>query len=124
MRTWGLDLLVVAGGVGGTVRLRSVLDAGASPGKFTVFYPALEFCTDNGAMIALAGCLRLKADEAARALPLGFTARPRWDLAGVAPPGTPGETLAESPVSPLRRSSPATGLMRCRLWLRASSAAF
>jgi len=90
MRTTGLDRLVVAGGVGANVRLRSVLDAAASRGKFSVFYPVLEFCTDNGAMIALAGCLRLKADEAARALPLGFTVRPRWDLASVAPPETPG----------------------------------
>ena len=90
MRTTGLDRLVVAGGVGANVRLRSVLDAAASRGKFSVFYPALEFCTDNGAMIALAGYLRLKADEAARALPLGFTVRPRWDLASVAPPETPG----------------------------------
>src|SRR5204862_383406 len=67
MRTTGLDRLVVAGGVGANVRLRSVLDAAASRGKFSVFYPALGFCTDNGAMIALAGYLRLKTDERARA---------------------------------------------------------
>jgi len=67
------------------VRLRSLLDAAASRDKFSVFYPAMEFCTDNGAMIALAGCLRLEAADAGRALPLGFTVRPRWDLASVAP---------------------------------------
>jgi N6-L-threonylcarbamoyladenine synthase len=44
----------------------------------------MEFCTDNGAMIALAGCLRLKIAKTTRALPLGFTVRPRWALADVA----------------------------------------
>ncbi len=84
MRRTALDRLVVAGGVGANIRLRSLLDAAASRGKFSVFYPATEFCTDNGAMIALAGCLRLKTAKATRALPLGFTVRPRWDLADVA----------------------------------------
>ena len=84
MRGTALDRLVVAGGVGANIRLRSLLDAAASRGKFSVFYPAMEFCTDNGAMIALAGCLRLKTAKATRALPLGFTVRPRWDLADVA----------------------------------------
>ena len=84
MRATALDRLVVAGGVGANIRLRSLLDAAASRGKFSVFYPATEFCTDNGAMIALAGCLRLKTAKATRALPLGFTVRPRWDLTDVA----------------------------------------
>jgi len=43
----------------------------------------MEFCTDNGAMIALAGCLRLKTAKATAALPAGFTVRPRWELAEV-----------------------------------------
>ena len=85
IRATGLARLVVAGGVGANVRLRALLDAAASRGKFSVFYPAMEFCTDNGAMIALAGCLRLKAAGAGRALPLAFTVRPRWDLSDVAP---------------------------------------
>src|SRR5881296_881221 len=84
VRRTTLDRLVVAGGVGANIRLRFLLDAAASRGKFSVFYPATEFCTDNGAMIALAGCLRLKTAKLARALPLGFTVRPRWDLADVA----------------------------------------
>jgi N6-L-threonylcarbamoyladenine synthase len=84
LRRTALDRLVVAGGVGANTRLRSLLDAAASRGKFSVFYPAMEFCTDNGAMIALAGCLRLKAAKAAPAFPLGFTVRPRWDLADAA----------------------------------------
>ena len=85
VRRTGLSRLVVAGGVGANVRLRALLDAAASRDNFSVFYPAMEFCTDNGAMIALAGCLRLKATKADRALPLEFTVRPRWDLASVAP---------------------------------------
>jgi len=85
VRRTGLSRLVVAGGVGANVRLRVLLDAAASRGNFSVFYPAMEFCTDNGAMIALAGCLRLKASKAGRVLPLGFTVRPRWDLASVGP---------------------------------------
>jgi N6-L-threonylcarbamoyladenine synthase len=84
LRRTGLSRLVVAGGVGANVRLRALLDAAAARDKFSVFYPAMEFCTDNGAMIALAGCLRLKIAKTARALPLGFTVRPRWALADVA----------------------------------------
>ena len=79
----GLDKLVVAGGVGANLRLRALLDAAAARDKFSVFYPAMEFCTDNGAMIALAGCLRLKAGKAG-AVSGGFLVRPRWDLASVA----------------------------------------
>ncbi len=90
LRTTGLSRLVVAGGVGANVRLRALLDAAASSNKLSVSYPAMEFCTDNGAMIALAGYLRLRAAKAGRALPLEFTVRPRWDLASVAPPETPG----------------------------------
>jgi N6-L-threonylcarbamoyladenine synthase len=45
-----------------------------------VFYPAMEFCTDNGAMIALAGAMRLQAN-AAPAKTYRFTIYPRWDLA-------------------------------------------
>ena len=85
MRKTRLSRLVVAGGVGANVRLRALLDAAASRDKFSVFYPAMEFCTDNGAMIALAGSLRLKGAKPDRALPHGFTVRPRWDLASVAP---------------------------------------
>jgi N6-L-threonylcarbamoyladenine synthase len=76
----GLDRLVVAGGVGANTRLRALLDTAAARDAFRVFYPAMEFCTDNGAMIALAGAMRLQAD------PTGthnyrFAIRPRWDLA-------------------------------------------
>ena len=73
----GLRQLVVAGGVGANLALRKRL-ADLAPRRGTrVFYPQLEFCTDNGAMIALVGALRLA--EAGRD-PLGFVVRPRWNL--------------------------------------------
>jgi tRNA N6-adenosine threonylcarbamoyltransferase len=78
----GLRRLVVAGGVGANLRLRVLLDSAATRQGFRVFYPATEFCTDNGAMIALAGYLRLKAGESGEA-PRAFTIKPRWDLASV-----------------------------------------
>jgi N6-L-threonylcarbamoyladenine synthase len=45
----------------------------------------MEFCTDNGAMIALAGCLRLKAGDETRpgTGSCGFAVKPRWDLASL-----------------------------------------
>src|SRR5262245_4003581 len=76
----GLDRLVVAGGVGANTRLRSLLDRAAARDGFGVYYPAMEFCTDNGAMIALAGALRLQA-AATPSPDYRFAIRPRWDLA-------------------------------------------
>jgi N6-L-threonylcarbamoyladenine synthase len=72
--------LVIAGGVGANRRLRERLDATARAGGFEVFYPELELCTDNGAMIALAGALRLRAGARGA---YTFTVRPRWDLAAL-----------------------------------------
>jgi N6-L-threonylcarbamoyladenine synthase len=74
----GHQRLVIAGGVGANRRLRERLDATATAEGFEVYYPELELCTDNGAMIALAGALRLPSSA-----PRGyaFTVRPRWDLA-------------------------------------------
>jgi tRNA N6-adenosine threonylcarbamoyltransferase len=60
----GLRQLVVAGGVGANRRLRERLDRAAAKEGFAVYYPEFEFCTDNGAMIALAGALRLGAGTA------------------------------------------------------------
>jgi N6-L-threonylcarbamoyladenine synthase len=63
---------VVAGGVGANRELRRQLDAARrADAKIAVYYPELEFCTDNGAMIALAGALRLQCRgcrQAGRAL--------------------------------------------------------
>lgn len=78
----GLKQLVVAGGVGANRELRHRLDAGAARRGVEVFYPELEFCTDNGAMIALAGALRLAAGAVPKAAGT-FAVRPRWPLAEV-----------------------------------------
>jgi N6-L-threonylcarbamoyladenine synthase len=77
----GLDQLVVAGGVGANQLLRNRLskDIGKRGGK--VFYPDLEFCTDNGAMIAFAGALRLAQQQRER--DYRFNVKPRWDLAEI-----------------------------------------
>ncbi|MBI2294937.1 MAG: tRNA (adenosine(37)-N6)-threonylcarbamoyltransferase complex transferase subunit TsaD [Betaproteobacteria bacterium] len=84
----GLNQLVVAGGVGANQSLRSRLARAAPERGYAVFYPKLEFCTDNGAMIALAGALRLERDSglgARDSWKTGFTVRPRWDLETLAP---------------------------------------
>ena len=73
----GLDRLVVAGGVGANMRLRTLLDDAGSRDGFSVFYPALQFCTDNGAMIALAGAMRLQA-RPSLGTSYRFAIHPRW----------------------------------------------
>lgn len=74
--------LVVAGGVGANRRIRAVLDARAAQRGVAVAYPPLEFCTDNGAMVAFAAALRLGAFGKAScgAGPGSFSVKPRWDL--------------------------------------------
>ena len=79
----GLDRLVVAGGVGANQRLRAELvDAGRLRGV-RVYFPELEWCTDNGAMIALAGALRIEAGVETPTRNHAFNVHPRWDLAAV-----------------------------------------
>lgn len=73
----GLDQLVVAGGVGANRSLRDALAQKAAAEGFKVFYPPLDLCTDNGAMIAFAGAQRLQARVIESR---GFSVRPRWDL--------------------------------------------
>ena len=76
----GAKVLVVAGGVGANTRLRERLTALLADelgGK--VLYPEPQFCTDNGAMIAYAGHLRLKSGQRAQP-PLAIAARARWSL--------------------------------------------
>ena len=84
LRSTGLRVLVVSGGVGANRRLRAALAEMAHREGATVSYPRLELCTDNGAMIAYAGCCRLVhgAGESLR-----FGARARWALTELAPPG-------------------------------------
>ena len=69
----GRKRLVVAGGVGANQRLRARL----ATLNAQVYFPRLAFCTDNGAMIAYAGALRLLAGASEAAV---FQARPRWPL--------------------------------------------
>ncbi len=85
----GAATLVVAGGVGANRRLRERLDAavarrgaGREPHRVAlrVHYPPLSLCTDNGAMIALAGALRLQHGLAVPQTDGAFDVRPRWGL--------------------------------------------
>jgi N6-L-threonylcarbamoyladenine synthase len=69
--------VVVAGGVGANQRLRARLAAVASAAGARLYFPRAEFCTDNGAMIALAGCFRLSRGEQQG---LAFGARAHWEL--------------------------------------------
>ena len=80
LKQTGLKRLVIAGGVGANRQLREALNAAAQRKRFGVFYPELEFCTDNGAMIAFAGALRLQRDPHAATKNYAFTVRPRWPL--------------------------------------------
>ena len=80
LKQTGLKRLVVAGGVGANRALRARLDAEMAQRHLTVFYPPLELCTDNGAMIAYAGALRLARDAAADGR---FGVRPRWELSSL-----------------------------------------
>ena len=73
----GIKRLVVAGGVGANKRLRAVLREMVAKQSGEVFYPRIEFCTDNAAMIAYVGCLRLMAGASE---PLAINVRARWPL--------------------------------------------
>ncbi|MDW7534406.1 MAG: tRNA (adenosine(37)-N6)-threonylcarbamoyltransferase complex transferase subunit TsaD [Candidatus Nitrotoga sp.] len=78
LKKTGLNQIVVAGGVGANQHLRAQLNEAAKAYNFRVSYPELEFCTDNGAMIAFAAALRLQKQEAKG--DYNFSVRPRWDL--------------------------------------------
>lgn len=80
LRHSGLKRLVIAGGVGANSQLRAALNAAAAKKRFQVYYPQMEFCTDNGAMIAFAGALRLKEDPSQAQYDYSFTVRPKWPL--------------------------------------------
>jgi N6-L-threonylcarbamoyladenine synthase len=69
--------LVVAGGVGANRQLRQRLIADAAARGARVFFPPLDLCTDNGAMIAFAGAMRIQQGQTG---PAAFSVKPRWDL--------------------------------------------
>lgn len=77
----GYDKLVVAGGVGANRKLRAQLAEAGTREEFRTYFPRLVFCTDNGAMIALAGALRLAAGQVQGP---EIVVRPRWDLESLA----------------------------------------
>jgi N6-L-threonylcarbamoyladenine synthase len=79
------ERLVVAGGVGANRALRERLTRDAARRGAKVYFPDLAFCTDNGAMIALAGALRLARGETGDAPADAFGIRPRWELRALAP---------------------------------------
>ncbi|MEX1827947.1 tRNA (adenosine(37)-N6)-threonylcarbamoyltransferase complex transferase subunit TsaD [Luteibacter sp. CQ10] len=73
----GAKRLVIAGGVGANKRLREQLAQAAAADGFRVYFPRLQFCTDNGAMIALAGAIRLAAGQGQDET---IQVHPRWSL--------------------------------------------
>jgi len=79
LRSTGLSTLVVAGGVGANKQLRERLSVVAQEHSLRLFFPPLDLCTDNGAMIALAGLARLRSASSVRTN--AFDVRPRWPLA-------------------------------------------
>ena len=85
LRHSGLKRLVIAGGVGANRQLRDALNAEAIKKRVKVFYPELEFCTDNGAMIAFAGGMRLMRNPALAQKDYAFNVRPRWPLTELLP---------------------------------------
>ncbi|MCM2313511.1 MAG: tRNA (adenosine(37)-N6)-threonylcarbamoyltransferase complex transferase subunit TsaD [Steroidobacteraceae bacterium] len=76
--------LVIAGGVGANRRLRARMSALGERDGVRVVYPRVEFCTDNAAMIALLGHLRLSAGQHDD---LAIRARARWPMTELTPPG-------------------------------------
>ena len=83
-----LKRLVVAGGVGANALLRSQLNAACQQRGIRVHYPELAFCTDNGAMIAMAAAMQLQAGQVDLDALRGrhaFDVKPRWSLAEILP---------------------------------------
>ncbi|MDR6937243.1 N6-L-threonylcarbamoyladenine synthase [Luteibacter sp. 3190] len=73
----GAKRLVIAGGVGANKRLREQLAQAGQADGFRVYFPRLAFCTDNGAMIALAGAIRLASGQHQDET---IQVHPRWNL--------------------------------------------
>ncbi|MBI0030934.1 tRNA (adenosine(37)-N6)-threonylcarbamoyltransferase complex transferase subunit TsaD [Gilliamella sp. B14384G15] len=73
----GFNRLVIAGGVSANKTLRNKLAELMAQRKGQVYYPRIEFCTDNGAMIAYAGMIHLKQQQYSD---LAINVRPRWPL--------------------------------------------
>jgi len=72
-----LSCLVVSGGVGANRQLRDKLKSLSQKHDFELFFPSLEFCTDNGAMIAIAGFFRHQLSQNKN---YEFSVKPKWKL--------------------------------------------
>ncbi len=77
MQQTGLRSLIIAGGVSANLKLREVLEETVAKSQGKLFYAQARFCTDNGAMIAYAGCQRLLVGQQDD---LEIRAQPRWSL--------------------------------------------
>lgn len=77
LRQTGLKRLVVAGGVSANTQIQAALTNMTAGENAEIYFPRAQFCTDNGAMIAYAGCQRLIAGQFEK---LAITARPRWPM--------------------------------------------
>ena len=80
LKQTGYKKIVVSGGVGANQRLREKLRFHSKNQNFKVYFPKLEFCTDNGAMIALAGALRAHLSSKKN---YKFSVQPRWKLSEI-----------------------------------------
>jgi N6-L-threonylcarbamoyladenine synthase len=85
LKQTGLSRLVVAGGVGANRSLRAQLNAACGAAGVLVHYPELEFCSDNGAMIAMAAAMRLQSGEQKASTVYAFDVKPRWPLNQIQP---------------------------------------
>ena len=81
LKQTGCKHLVLAGGVGANLQLRTALNASATKNRFAVHYPPIDLCTDNGVMIAFAGALRMLSENNGSTTSGAFDIKPRWDLA-------------------------------------------
>ncbi len=82
LKQTGLERLIIAGGVSANLNLRQVLESTMSEIGGRLYYAQPEYCTDNGAMIAYAGCQRLLAGQRSE---LNVDVRPRWSLESLSP---------------------------------------
>jgi N6-L-threonylcarbamoyladenine synthase len=77
LKQTGLKRLIVAGGVSANTQIRQTLTNMVNKERAEIFFPRPEFCTDNGAMIAYAGCQHLLAQQSET---LSINVKPRWPI--------------------------------------------
>jgi N6-L-threonylcarbamoyladenine synthase len=109
LRHTGYGTLVVAGGVGANQALRARMSRAAQEIGARVFYPRVEFCTDNAAMIAVAGLKRLRAGERAAG---AIKVRARWPLSELKPPGAGFSATATATATATAGAGAAVGSVR------------